>query len=219
MPSLEMDMNETLRNEKVVAFPAARIVRRGPADPAAAKFLGDVISLMKDKTGLDYMEAKEILHGKDKGFMEFIRDALDRGSSPEEFVRFTVESNGFKTFGPGEWADEVESYNVAQLFIIEFANDMPDWSRGTKGEVTSLIYTSDGAIAGCAIMHPIIDRVARDTGIAIRVHDRGFDDPESDRIHFKNEPSQKYAGYDIEDPVVELDDYKASFQQHVAYIR
>lgn len=211
-------MNETLANEKVVAFPAARIVRRA-ADPAAAKFLRDVISLMMDKTGIDYMEAKETLHGKDKGFMEFIRDALDRGASAEDFVRFTVESNGLKTFSPSEWKDEVESHNVAQLAIIEFANEMPDWKRGLKGEVTSLIYASDGAITGCAMMHPIIDRVARDTGIAIRVHDRGFDDPDSDLIHFKVEPSQKYVGWDIEEPLAELDNYKASFQQHVAYIR
>ncbi len=211
-------MNETLANEKVVAFPAARIVRRA-ADPAAAKFLGDVISLMKDKTGIDYMEAKEILHGKDKGFMEFIRDALDRGGSPEDFVRFTVESNGFKVYSPDEWDDEVESYNVCKLYILEFANEMPDWDRGLKGEVTSLVYASDGAITGCAMMHPIIDRVARDTGVAIRVHDRGFDDPESDLVHFKAEPSRRFVGWDIEDPVAELDDYKASFQQHVAYIR
>ena len=211
-------MNETLANEKVVAFPAARIVRRA-ADPAAAKFLGDVIVQFKDKTGLDYMEAKEILHGKDKGFMEFIRDALDRGGSAEDFVRFTVESNGFKTFGPGEWDNEVEAYNECKLCILELANETSDWSRGLNGQVTSLIYTGDGAVAGCAIMHPVIDRVGRDTCVGIRVFDRGFDDPESDLIHFKTEPSQKYVGWDIEDPLAELNDYKASFQQHVAYIR
>lgn len=212
-------MNETLGHEKVVAFPASRIVRRGPADPAAAKFLGDVLPLMKASTGIDYMEFKETLHGKEKGFMEFIRDAIDRGASPEEFVRFTIASNGLKQVKPTVSMEDAESFNLVKLAVIDFADDMPDWTRGMNGEASSIIYASDGAVVGCAVMNPITDPDTGDIGVAIRTYDRAFDVPESDYIHFKDEPSMKFAGYDIEDPIAEFDVYKASFQQNVAYIR
>jgi len=212
-------MNETFGDEKVVAFPAARIVRRGPADPAAAKFLGDVLPLMKAATGIDYMQAKETLHGRDKGFMEFIRDALDRGASPEEFVRFTVESNGLKQVGPGVTLEEADEFNMVKLAIIDFADEMPEWSRGLNGSASSLVYASDGAVVACAMMNPINDPTTGEVGVAVRVYQRDFDNPESEMATFMRTPSEQFAGYDIEDPVSELDSYKASFQHQVAYIR
>jgi hypothetical protein len=218
-PSLEIDMNETIRDEKVVAFPAARIVRRGPADPVAAKFLGDVLPLMKASTGIDYMQAKETLHGRHRGFMEFIRDALDRGASPQEFVRFTVESNGLKQVGPGVTPDQADEFNMVKLAIIDFADEMPDWTRGLNGSASSLVYASDGAVVACAMMNPIDDPATGEVGVAVRVYQRDFDNPDSEMDTFMRKPSEEFGGYDIEDPVAELDAYKASFQNQVAYIR
>lgn len=212
-------MNEKFGDEKVVAFPAARIVRRGPADPLAAKFLGDVLPLMKASTGIDYMQAKETLHGREKGFMEFIRDALDRGASPEEFVRFTVESNGLKKVGPGISLEQADEFNSVKLAIIDFADEMPDWNRGLNGSASSLVYASDGGIVACAMMNPIENPTTGEVGVAVRVYPRDFDHPNSEMDTFMSKPSVQYAGFDIEDPVAELDAYKASFQHQVAYIR
>lgn len=212
-------MDRVNSDEKVIAFPASRIVRRGPADPASAEFLQKVLPLMKNVTGLDYLKVKDALHGKDKGFMEFIRDAVDRGVAPEEFVRFTVETNGLMCASMDTSVDEAEYFNQTKLAILEFADEVPGWERGLNGSVGSLIYAEDGSIVARAMMNPIKHARTGEYGFAVRIYDRDFDQPESDHIAFKSTPAEKFAGYDIEDPVNELDAYRAKFQNRVAYIR
>jgi hypothetical protein len=220
-PSLEIDMNETFGDEKIVAFPAARIVaRRGPADPDAAKFLGDVLPLMKAAIGIDYdADVRKTLHGPDRGFMEFIRDALDRGASPEEFVRFTLESNGLQLVGPNVTVDQAVEFNLVKMAIIDFADEQSDWTRGLNGSASSIVYASDGAVVACAMMNPILDEDSGEMGVAVRVYPRTFDNPDLDFITFSDTPSLELGGFDISEPVDELDAYKASFRNQVAYIR
>jgi hypothetical protein len=212
-------MDRVNSDEKVIAFPASRIVRRGPADPASADFLQKVLPLMKNVTGLDYLKVKETLHGKDKGFMEFIRDAVDRGSSPEEFVRFTIETNGLMSASMDVSVDEAEYFNYTKLAILDFADEVPGWERCNNGSVGSLVYAEDGSVVARAMMNPIKHAKTGEYGFAVRIYDRDFDQPDSDQIAFKSTPVEKFAGFDLEDPVNELEAYRAKFQSRVAYIR
>lgn len=212
-------MSLTSSSTNVLAFPLNRIARP-QANPAAARFVEEARTLMLEQTGLDYLKVKEALHGPGKNFMEFVRDGLDKGASPAEFVEFTVKSNGLASVGPQMDLETAAAYNQVQMALIEFANEDPNWNRGWNGSIVSCIQLPDGAIVSYAEMAPIKHNVSPDYGVAIQVFDRGMDSENDEMLKFNQTPSKAFRGWDIEDPLDEYEAYRASFQNdQVAYIR
>lgn len=208
-------------DDNVYAFPASRVRRVGPANPQAAAFLSKVLPIFKEQTGLDYMKVKDALHGGRRDFMEFVMEAVDTSSSPEDFVRFLVSSNGLMTNSELLSGQEVTEYNDVKIAILEFSNEYGDgWKRDLHGGISKIIESADHTPFAVAYMSPIIHGKSREVGFAIQVFERDLTADSEVGFALQKNPSKRFAGFDLEDAYEPFNDYCLAFDDvKVAHLR
>ncbi len=189
----------------------AERIRRAKAD----SFENDIKSVFRDVTGLDYHEVRTVLHGTDK---EFVRSAHDLGQSPQDFVDFTVKSNGLSVMSAGAEPEDVLRHNESRIAMLEFIdeNRQDGWERGHAGSGYKEIRDGNGDLMGVALMEPV--NRGRDWGFGVKVYDVAALDEDGYFIA-GTEPVQKFGGFDIEDVVMPLYDYEVRMNATASYGR
>ncbi len=113
------------------------------------------------------------------------------------------------------------AYNEAKVAILEFISDVNDgWKRDLNGSVSKIIESADGTPLGKAFLSPIFHAKTHEVGFAIQVYDRDMSRSTEEEYMSKSEPSQRFAGFDIEDAYLPFEDYAFNHQnEKVAYLR
>jgi hypothetical protein len=147
------------RTNALFGAPQARTV-----DSVVSAYMKSVNEQMVEVAGIRYHDVYKSLHGEVVP-LDRIRDAVERGVRPGEFVDAVVRDFGLNRLAAGMDSETVKAFNRTQCAIVEFSAQSEDWTLSPTGKVFK--QEEDGV----AQIGPVRERTSGHMGVGITFHE------------------------------------------------